>query len=460
MPNGSKRLQESQTAYQGLGIEADGRLAGLAKAAHAAPRKSKYSPIARRRSLLYNEKHFVMPTRRVILSVLRRLLALAALAGIALFGAAVWDHRTSVELPPPTGSYAVGRTAFVWTNPDRIDDGLGGHPPGPREPQRLAVWIWYPAAPSSAPPAGYLPPAWRAALAEKSGFIMSQLLTRDLALVRNHALADPPAASGSFPVLIVRPGASALTTDLTTLAEDLASHGYVVCGFDAPHRTFVTVLEDGRAIPRSPDASLEESDPASTVAQAEKLLPLWTTDMHFVLAQLARYNDQRFSGSLDLARIGAFGHSFGGAAALQFCREEPRCQAAVDLDGIPFGSVVREGSSRPYLILLSDHGNLESAGNKEALNRITAVLDHLPPGRWLAFVRGTNHFSFTDQILLKNRLAVNLIGLLTGGTDKRRGLAIAAAYTRTYFDVVLRRTAPEAFDRLSSQYPEVRTLRK
>jgi predicted dienelactone hydrolase len=41
-----------------------------------------------------------------------------------------------------------------------------------------------------------------------------------------------------------------LTIDFTTLAEDLASHGYVVVGFDAPYRTFVVVLPDNRVVIR------------------------------------------------------------------------------------------------------------------------------------------------------------------------------------------------------------------
>jgi predicted dienelactone hydrolase len=33
----------------------------------------------------------------------------------------------------------------------------------------------------------------------------------------------------------MRAGGGGLTTDYTTLAEDLASHGYIVVGFDAPY---------------------------------------------------------------------------------------------------------------------------------------------------------------------------------------------------------------------------------
>ena len=58
---------------------------------------------------------------------------------------------------------------------------------------------------------------------------------------------------------------------------------------------------------------------------------------------------------MDLQRLGIFGHSFGGATALEFCHKDSRCKAVLDMDGIPFGSVVPEGLSKPGMFLLSDH---------------------------------------------------------------------------------------------------------
>lgn len=68
---------------------------------------------------------------------------------------------------------------------------------------------------------------------------MTKFLTRDLTLVHTHSTSDPDLSpeQRSYPVIIMRAGGGALTTHFTTLAEDLASHGYVVVGFDAPYRT-------------------------------------------------------------------------------------------------------------------------------------------------------------------------------------------------------------------------------
>jgi len=45
----------------------------------------------------------------------------------------------------------------------------------------------------------------------------------------------------------------------STLAEDLASHGYVVVAFDAPYRTGQVVFPDGRVIARTPETTRNSS---------------------------------------------------------------------------------------------------------------------------------------------------------------------------------------------------------
>jgi dienelactone hydrolase len=49
---------------------------------------------------------------------------------------------------------------------------------------------------------------------------------------------------------------------------------------------------------------------------------------------------------LDLHKVGAFGHSFGGATALEVAQRESRVRAAIDLDGDLFGTLAREGVSK------------------------------------------------------------------------------------------------------------------
>jgi dienelactone hydrolase len=53
---------------------------------------------------------------------------------------------------------------------------------------------------------------------------------------------------------------------------------------------------------------------------------------------------------MDMSQIGALGHSFGGATAVQLLMTEPRIKAAVNMDGVLYGQPVPEqGLSKPYL---------------------------------------------------------------------------------------------------------------
>jgi hypothetical protein len=281
-------------------------------------------------------------------------------------------------------------------------------------------------------------------------------------VVRNHSLADAAVSpeQRAYPVVMLRAGGGALTADFTTLAEDLASHGYVVVGFDAPYRSGVFVLTDGRVATGSNAYNVENANGNLADPVIGKLLAMWTSDAAFIVGQLQRLNDEssgKFAGRLDMQHLGMFGHSFGGATALQFCHEDARCQAALDLDGIPFGSVVREGLAKPGMFLLSDHSReMADPASHQILAAIQSIYDRLPHGRWYVVIRTANHFSFSDQILLNSPAAISLLRLRgLGGLSGRRGLAISADYVHTFFDVYLKGTPAASLTSLPGNYPEV-----
>src|SRR5579871_3913530 len=145
-------------------------------------------------------------------------------AALAVAGAiALWiDHRSETVLPAPSGPYPVGRSIQDWRN--------AGQP----TPELLA-WIWYPAAAPSALSDDYLPAYVRAAY-HRAGNPVFRLVERDPSNVRDHTLRDAAISTRepSYPVVIFRAGGSAGVSAYSVLAEDLASHGYVVVGLDAP----------------------------------------------------------------------------------------------------------------------------------------------------------------------------------------------------------------------------------
>lgn len=143
----------------------------------------------------------------------------------------------------------------------------------------------------------------------------------------------------------------------TTLAEDLASHGYVVVSVEAPYRSGFVVFPDGRVIGGLPQNNPETVAGPQKEQLAIKLQGAASADIGFALDQLERLNASdpsgKFLGRLDLQRVGVFGHSLGGAIALQFCHDDSRCKAVIDVDGAPHGSVIGEGVTQPVMFLLS-----------------------------------------------------------------------------------------------------------
>ena len=127
---------------------------------------------------------------------------------------------------------------------------------------------------------------------------------------------------------------------------------------------------------------------------------MWTADTKFVVDRLERLNAEPvglFTGRLDLGRLAMVGHSFGGATALQFYHEGSRCRAAIDLDGIPFGSVVTDGLAIPAMFVLSDHSReMADPESRQVMEEIQAIYARLPKPRVNATIRTANHFSFSD----------------------------------------------------------------
>ena len=404
--------------------------------------------------------------RRLIKSLGR--LALVAAGGFGLLLGLLWvDHTRKTSLPRPTGSSAVGRTTYVWRDTTQLD------PMAPKAgtKRELFAWIWYPAksSPRSQSVDDYLPVPWRADIQRHSGVLLTQFLTRDLSRVRAHAARDAEVSPQhrSYPVILMRAGLAAQTTDYTALAEDLASHGYVVVGFDAPYRTTVVVFPDGRVIERAPQNDADLLSGPQQERLAKYLVQAWSADMGFALQKLGELNTSgpsgRFLGRLDMERVGVFGHSLGGATTLQFCHDDSRCKVGIDMDGVPVGRVIADGVTQPFMFLMSDHkGESDSDGSQpEAIRNAGAnlhsIYNRLPADRRLMIViRGAGHYMFSDDgSMLKSPLAMYVLRFMgIVKLDGRRQVAVTEHYVSTFFDVYLKGTPASTLES-QREYPEV-----
>jgi dienelactone hydrolase len=387
--------------------------------------------------------------------VLAGVLVLAVAA--VLIGGSI-EHRFPTSFPKPTGPYPVGRTMFHWVEEGHPDE----FAPNSGTKRELIVWVWYPAA-EAGPHAEYLPEQWRVALARSAGPLMTNVLTRDLARVQISSIEDAPlpAEQKKYPVLVLRAGSSAPVTSYTALAEALASHGYIVVGPDAAYRTTIVVLPDGRTVTRPPQYDVELLPESQRESFATRLAGMWATDIGFVIDELTKLDAAdpagRFTGRLDLQQIGIFGHSLGGATAAYFCHVDARCKAGVDLDGRLFGPVIEDGLKQPFMFVLEEERGPAAGEASKIFAQINSMYSRLSANsRVRVSIVGSNHFTFSDQILLKSQVLLGLMrGVhVLGGLDGRRGLAITADYLCTFFDVNLKGRPRATLDSLRMKYPE------
>jgi predicted dienelactone hydrolase len=408
---------------------------------------------------------------RIVRRVLKVFAALAScivLALCVLLGSLWLEHSFWVELPKPTGPFAVGRNISDWVD-SKTFDSLA---PVAGTKRELLVWMWYPAATGqSAVVDDYSPEPLRTAIAGQTGVLLSDFLTRDLSKVHAHSLrnADISSQKQSYPVIIMRAGASLEVASYSSLAEDLASHGYIVVGLDAPYRTGIVSFPDGRIIKRipqnNPEACLQKTGQDRDRC-ASRFLTAWGSDIAYVLDRLAQLNASdpsgKLTGKFDMTRVGIFGHSFGGAQTTQFCSEDSRCQAGVDLDGAPHGSVIQTGINRPFMFLLSDHSHESDSQTEHIKTDIQSIYERIPPNeRLYVWIRGANHFTFSDDgAVLKSHLVRGVLRALGKlEIDGDRQIEVTTYCLRTFFDAYLKNSASSTPEMLSPFYPEIQVLR-
>src|SRR5271170_7914893 len=344
------------------------------------------------------------------------------------------------SLPEPTGPCPVGTTSLWLTDVSRPDPWAAGV-----NVRELMISLWYPAAPSDGRRARYMTPA------ESELLLASRGLTgvpRDaLSAVRTNAVSDatPAGRQRSLPLVVLSPGFTNSRSSLTALAEDLASHGYVVAGIDHTYESLATAFPDGRVT-----TCLARQARERGTGSPEKVAAGRAADVSFVLGELTGPHPAwPGAGLIDPSHIAMAGHSAGGAAAIAAMLADSRIRAGIDMDGATSAQVPDEGLARPFLFL-GKQSNY-TPGSEGAVTTWERDWPRLTGWkRWL-LAAGAVHASFTDLALLADQ-----VGIDTGaGLPGARSLDITRAYVRAFFDQHLRSEPQALLDQPSPRYPEV-----
>lgn len=286
------------------------------------------------------------------------------------------------RLPKPTGAYGVGTTVWHWSDGKRLDE-LTAEPGDVRE---LMAQAWYP-APANSPAA---PAPYAALYSELAGLI---------------SWSKPSVPFGpevkNAPVILICPGRGVARHFYTSLAEDLASHGYAVFAIDMPYLGRV-VYPDGRIVRPAPEfgpsAELMAGPYEKVDEFFERPTALGAGDVAFALRRIEQLNQAdpagRFVKRLDLTRIGIFGHSLGARIAGAAVAADRRFAAYASMEGVPPRAARRGGLDAAVAILMS------SAVPASAQPNFREVIPRRRNDVWLLTLQGFGHNSVTDLPLL------------------------------------------------------------
>jgi hypothetical protein len=262
---------------------------------------------------------------------------------------------SQVSLPAPGGSFPVGRTSVLWTDPSRLED-VG---PTTGKPREVLAYVYYPAA-ARGSKVEYFPGLGSIEGANDARFLRQQFgaLWNSVVsgAIRTNAYDAPPLASGKkkFPVLIFSPGLLAPVLAYQLQLEELASRGYVIFGLEHGTDSALLVRPDRTLLPYVSRRAPDPGPPTIGGLEASRdQVVRWTADISFALNRiesLAREPNATFRNRLDLSRIGAFGHSEGGKAAVRSCQTDRRVHACLNQDGEMFGIPFNSTNPIPSLL--------------------------------------------------------------------------------------------------------------
>ncbi len=441
---------------------------------HPRPLAVRLAPVV---ALVVTLLHFIVEGYRwqmVPLYGLTPLLAISSL--MKLFGANDWKPLASYltvglvalatalpilfpipRIPAPSGPFQVGTRSYEF-----IDEARKELYSGKDEARRFMIQVWYPAevkdsdvrAPWMENAEVFAPAI--AGFFELPPFFFDHLTLTNIPAYNN---ADVAAADEDFPVIVFSHGWNGFNAQNAGQALELASRGYVVVGIQHTYGAMTTVFPDGTIAPNNPKALPEDGTDPNYEMVARVLVKQWAEDISFSLDQLEAWNEagsHPFEGKLDLSRVGVYGHSTGGGAAIQFCGTDVRCVAVLGLD--PFmrpvsAEVLESGVSQPSFFMFSQ--SWADDVNSPSSRLFAQFIPNVSDNYGVVKIEGTRHYDFSDLPLF-SPIAPQLG--LKGPLNGKRVTEIVNAYLIDFFEMTLRGKPSELFDG-ESPFSEVISMR-
>ncbi|OOC04935.1 lipase [Amycolatopsis azurea DSM 43854] len=407
---------------------------------------------------------------------------LALAGGLATAAPALAADQAKLTAPALTGHHEVGTTDLHLVDNARPD------PWKPERRREIMVTVTYPADRSAdGPRAPWFSPAMGSVIDQvlaSKDYLDLPVGSIDWNTAKRNAEVGVPAAHGApKPVALFSPGFGGPRETYTALVDDLASRGYVVVSLSHTYESAAVEFPGGR---------LEQAVPPGEGPEfMKKALDARVGDTRFVLDQLTKLArgqnpdaenrplPRGLGRSLDLSRVGAFGHSYGGFTSGETMVHDGRIDAGINLDGamatafgyppgsayVP-GEVTKRGLDRPFMLMgaegVDPNGKpLEHTHRHPEFDRSWADFWANQRGwkRDLLLRGGSTHMAYSDlQVVvpqLGSRVTPEKREAVIGTIDPRRSLAAQREYISAFFDLHLKGRDRHLLDRESPRYPNI-----
>ncbi|KAI1800382.1 hypothetical protein F4811DRAFT_33624 [Daldinia bambusicola] len=348
----------------------------------------------------------------------------------------------AVSLPSPTGPYQVGVRKYA------IDYYNDHDPVAPNNVSTaFLATIFYPTLqkPEGAPKP-YLNPE-TAAFFEQNWHYSNGTLSSITSTVQDGApFLEPESATDGLPTILFGPGGGGPPVEGNTiLLSELASHGYAIIGIDHPFEQPFIRYPNGTGVV---GIDLDKID-----IDLSDIYNMRLEDNSVFLNDHLPEFVQTLKLPLSTTKLGAFGYSLGGAAALGSLQSHDQIISGLNLDGSVIGSLALNSSAADtrmpaFLVGHEGHGDV---GNGD--------------DTWVTFPRwqtgwhrtieinGTTHHDFFDDTFWKT---------LEVGSDPHAGtidgleqVGILNAYVKAFFDFTMLGKSSPLLDGPSPEFPEV-----
>jgi predicted dienelactone hydrolase len=336
-------------------------------------------------------------------------------------------------LPAPTGAHPIGTTALYLEDASRPDPwNLDA------EARELKVTLWYPTEQQDGQRAPYMTPK-ESELTLKGSRITGAPYDA-LGKTRTNAIKDAEPAGQNLPLVVLSPAFTEQASTLTSLAEDLASRGYVIAGIDHTYENYATTFPNGRV------AECLACDSQTDPGFGTRVVQGRAADVSFVLDELP----SKWDGSdlIDRSRIAMVGQSIGGASAIAAMLEDSRVRAGINMDGTMYARIPKSGFARPFLLMgAKEHTPGSRLDN--SWDRDWKLLTGWK--RWLV-LPGAERQSFTDSPLLAGALGITPTH---GVLPAARSAELTRTYVAAFLDHHLQGKRQSLLHRPSPRHPEV-----